>query len=483
MKLKVFIINLLIITAGVQIAYSQELNRRELAEKAVNYSHLLKIKRNDIKSTYYDKQRAMYTYIPKVGVRGGYAYLLNDLTINRDITDLKSNGANYLGEAHQNVINGIGNSGLPPQAIGIMTPIVNGVFQNIGGMMTQMPNELSVSLNDNHLWFYDAYVEMVIFSGLQAPNYAKAAEAKAKAQEAMLEKDEHEIIIEVMDYYDKLAVIEQSMKVLEESQKRLDKQTQFADKAKEVGLATDYDLNKIRIAEKDIVAKRIELNASKDLVLQKLEQLTGSSKDELGQISPTLDIWLVDENEINLGNRAEIKAIDHSIEALERKHKAEQFTALPQAKAFAHVVQGASNKTSVDPVPFVGVGMQWEIFDGLQRKREVQKSALAVSSMREKKQYADEMVLLDFEKKKMDWKVATQMVDVAQQKLDGAKTGLKIRSEELKNGLVDINDMLTEISDYEKYQLEYIQSLAKQRHTAIALLDAMGVLNIEHIQN
>ncbi|NLR92043.1 TolC family protein [Flammeovirga agarivorans] len=472
----------LLLSLLVQQSFAQELTRKDLVEKALDHSHLLKIKENEIKSTEYDKQRALYTYIPKVGVKGGYAYLLNDINISRDMSTEKNSLISGIEHSKEQSLANLANSGLPPTMIGIGTPMIEGIYNNIGNMVMQVPDQPTLSLKDQNLWFYDAYVEMVIFSGLQAPNYAKAAEAKANGQRAMLQKDENEIITETVGYYDKLAVIAQSLVVLEESQKRLDKQKQFAEKAKEVGLATDYDLNKIRIAEKDIVAKRIELNASRNLVVQKLQQLTGLSKEELITISPQLEVWWVDQNEINLGNRAEIKAIDFSVEALERKHKAEQYSALPKAKAFAHVMQGGSSLTSVDPIPFVGVGMQWEIFDGLQRKREVQKSELAISSMREKKAYAEELVSLDFEKKKMEWEVATQMVDVAKQKLDGAETGLKIRSQELKNGLADVNDILEEISDYEKLQLEYIQSVADQRTSAIALLDAMGVLNVEHIQ-
>ncbi|QWG07753.1 TolC family protein [Flammeovirga kamogawensis] len=482
-KSTVIVFLLMIISSFAFGQSDTNLTRRELAVKAIENSHSVKIKQNEAKASHFDKQRALYTYIPKVGVKGGYAYLLNDITISRDISGTKNQALYGLEHSKNQSLAQLASSGLPPTMIGVATPLIEGVYNNIGGMVNQIPNTPSISIQDNNFWFYDAYVEMVIFSGLQAPTYAKAAEAKSEAQQAMVEQEKNEIIMETLSYYDKMAVVNQSLKVLEESQKRLDKQTEFANKAKEVGLATEYDLNKIRIAEKDIVAKRIELEASKSLVIQKLQQLTGLDQGDLAKINPELTLWMVDENEINLSNRNEIKALEHSIEALEYKHKGEQYGALPKAKAFAHVIQGGTNMTNVDAVPFVGVAMQWEIFDGLQRKREVQKSELAVISMKEKKAYAQDLVQLDFQKKKMEWQVATQMVDVSNQKLDGAKTGLKIKVQEAKNGLTDVTDVLDEISEYEKFQLEYIQSIANQRQTAIALINAMGVLNIEHIQN
>lgn len=463
--------------------YPSQISRKELISQAIDNSHSLKIKRNEVSASELDRQRALYTYIPKVGVKGGYAYLLNDITISRDISHNKNQMLYGIEQSKQQSLNALVNSGLPPSFIGIGTPLIEGVYNNVSGLVNQVPNTASVSFKDNNVWFYDAYVEMVIFSGLQAPTYAKAAASKAEAQMAMVEKEEHQIIIEVLDYYDKIAVVNQSMKVLEESQKRLDKQKEFGMKAKEVGLATAYDLNKIKIAEKDIKAKRIELESSKNLVIQKLHQLTGIDKEQLMTIDPNLDIWLVDEGEINLQNRAELKALGSSIEALKYKHKAEQYGALPKAKAFAHVMQGGSSLTNVDPLPFVGVGVQWEIFDGLQRKREVQKSALEIESMKEKRAYAEELISLEYEKKKMEWEVSTQLVTVAEEKVEDAQQGLRIKSEEVKNGLADIPELLKEISDYEMLQLEYIQKIAKQRHEAVAFLDAMGALTIEHIQN
>ncbi|WP_062621140.1 TolC family protein [Flammeovirga sp. SJP92] len=482
---KYFLISIFSLSASLSYAQEDALNitRKELITQAIDNSHSLKIKRNEVSASQLDRQRALYTYIPKVGVKAGYAHLLNDLTITRDISSEKNSLLHGLDQSKQQSLSNLANSGMPPEMIAIGTPLIEGVYNNVSGLVNQVPNNASITLEDNNLWFYDAYVEMVIFSGLQAPTYAKAAASKAEAQMAMVEKEEHEIMIEVLDYYDKIAVVNQSLKVLEESQKRLDKQKEFGFKAKEVGLATEYDLNKIKIAEKDIKAKRIELESSKRLVIQKLHQLTGIDKEKLAQINPNLELWMVDDNEINLQNRSELKALGSSIEALEYKHKAEQYGALPKAKAFAHVMQGGSSLTNVDPIPFVGVGMQWEIFDGLQRKREVQKSALQVESMKEKRAYAEELISLEFEKKKMEWEVSTQLVTVAEEKVADAKQGLRIKSEEVKNGLADIPELLKEISDYEMLQLDYIQKIASQRHEAVAFLNAMGALTIEHIQN
>ena len=60
-----------------------------------------------------------------------------------------------------------------------------------------------------------------LFTGLKAPNLAKATEHKLQAQTYALQLQENELIIEVSNYYDKIALLEQSKRVLDAQEQRL----------------------------------------------------------------------------------------------------------------------------------------------------------------------------------------------------------------------------------------------------------------------
>ncbi|MEH0156703.1 TolC family protein [Limibacter armeniacum] len=484
---------LLILGLYATSVWAQDSERRILVEKALVNSHKVAIQQHKVEEAKLDKEKAWLTYMPKVGVTSAYIRLGNEPTIHADISDYTKGigqAAEGLGSGFQQYLQQTAQANAANGDLALAGALQNpgtqallgATQQYLGQALSSIPSELTLALAENNLWFYDVHAEMVIFSGMKVPTMAKAAQEKMMAQSALVEREEQVVILETLDYYDRMAVVEQSIKVLDKSQERLDKQTKFANKAMEAGLATDFDLNKIRIAEQELKAKRIELNASRELLFSKLQQLTGMERSELDSLSPELNIWWVSVEEANTANRAELKALDHSIQALQHKHKAEELDILPKAKAFAHLMQGGSDNIDIDPTWFVGVGMKWEIFDGLQRNRDVQKSQLEVESMVERRKEAEELIALDYEKKYMEWQVATQLVEVAKEKAKNAEQAMKIRVREHENGLVGINDRLEASSDYEKAELDYIQALHRQRKAAADFLQAMGTLDVTHIQ-
>ncbi|WP_158281440.1 TolC family protein [Sediminitomix flava] len=483
--------------------FAQELDRNFFVEKALERNYEIKIQKNKVKDAQIDSKKAKAMYIPKVGLSSAYLYTLNSLSMERDISEYQD-GFNHLIENGGEAINGVmdgyqqylqGAAAKDPNlAAALADPSTQalmghtqGYFSQVGGELMgslsgMFPSTLSLALNDQHLWFYDLHADMIIFSGGKIPALSKAAHEKSMALEAMVEKKEIDVIKETLDYYDRLAVVNQSLQVLADSRKRLDKQTEFAQKAVEVGLATSYDLNKIKIAEQEIKAKEIELKGSQSLLYAKLQQLTGIPVEEIRQVQPKLELWWVNIDETNTSARPEIRALDHSVMALEHKHHSEKAEYLPKAKAFAHVMHGGSDLTKIEPFAFVGVGLKWEIFDGTVRKKDIQKSQLELENMQAQKMHAEEMVALDLEKKYMEWQVSTQLVDLQEEKAEDAKEALVIRKRELENGLADTNQLLEAVTDFENARLDKIQTLHRQRVAAASLLEAMGTLDADHLQ-
>ncbi|MEN7551971.1 TolC family protein [Rapidithrix thailandica] len=497
-KFTLILFSILMYQAGLA---QNVLSRKEMVEKALANSYRVKKQEHKVEEAKLSKEKVWNTYLPKVGVDAAYLRMGTEVTIKRDISDITHQLQSGAGEAMHAMQGNFqqylkdqaqaaaakGDYALAqalqnPQTQALLGATQNYLTQSSQQLTGLLPNQLGMALRDQNLWFVDAHIDMVIFSGLQVPTMAKAAQEKMYAQEALVEKEKQAVMIETLMYFDKLAVIRQSEAVLTEMQSLLQEKRKFVEKAIENGLATQFDRTKIGIAEKNIEANLIKLSGGQSLVLSKLEQLTGVEKEALQALSPTLDLWHIQAEESNLQNRPELKALKHSINALSQVHKSEKYSYLPKAKAFAHLAKGGSNLTEIDPVWFVGVGLKWEIFDGMQRKKDIQHSKLQVESMQLQKEETENLIALEFEKNYTDWQVKTQLVQVAEEKANEAHNALTIKDKEFENGLATTPDLIESQTEYEKAQLEHIQRLFEQRQSTAQLLRAMGILSLEQIQ-
>jgi len=175
----------------------------------------------------------------------------------------------------------------------------------------------------------------LLFSGLQVTYGSKANNEKIKAKNFMLDKEKADIIKDVIDTFDKIALLKQAELVLNESQKRLDKEKERVTKAIKYGLAIPYDRQKITAAELKIDSKKAELYGNLDLLYLKLEMLTGKDLSVLKTYYFNLSPWKLIDEENSFGNRPELKALDASIEAFNYKLKMNKNAFLPKVQAFA----------------------------------------------------------------------------------------------------------------------------------------------------
>lgn len=150
-----------------------------------------------------------------------------------------------------------------------------------------------------------------------------------------MEKTRDEVITTVSRAYDQLALIHQSKIVLDESKRRLDANRKTADKALGYGLITPYDHKKIELAQATLDAKVVEYEGKKELLLTQLEVLTGVEKERLRLINPVLVPVESLPLQKSIEERAEIRALDHGINAADYKIQAERTWWIPKVQLMA----------------------------------------------------------------------------------------------------------------------------------------------------
>lgn len=336
----------------------------------------------------------------------------------------------------------------------------------------------------------------VLFSGLQIPKAKQALETKAEAENLLRDAESETVAREVLIALDNLQVLQQVDTLLAESKKRLETERKRVNKAIETGLAIPFDRDKIVLASLELDAKSKEAEGSRNVLLEQLRYLTGFSTEKIQKITHHFEVIpLLATNAMQLKNKKELEALDLFIEAQDLNVAREKNTILPQVAAFGGLqyarlfdsqiklkslpitdnnLSGNLDKLEIWPNWVIGVGVKWEIFEGMQRKHRISDAKLDRELLEYKREDSEEKLNLLLAKQKSDWETQYEMLGIAKQRLHIATRNLERASKQYQQGLLSISDRLSSENDYFSAALGVAKETAKQRELSIDLLITAG---------
>jgi outer membrane protein TolC len=434
----------------------------ELIQLSLQKSYSLKNANNDLLIDSIETRAIKQNFIPTLTMNGGYAY--GSANINADIPTFQ----------------------LP-----------------ISG--TELFDGESQFDAKGHFLNANLTAKALLFSGLQVNYGSKAGKEKIKAKNFLLEREKSEIIKDVIDTFDKIELLNRSKIVLIESEKRLSKEKIRVNSAIENGLATPFEREKISAAELNLASKRIELEGNLRLLHLKLSVLTGQEIGQIEKYDFELKPWLFEQNDQSYSNRPELEALRATIEAYEYKLKMNKNHFLPKVAAFATLsyfnLFDSQIKTPYEtpiseqpinldlnsfqgfPAYLVGVGFEWEIFNGLKSNNEIQKTSIEKNMVENKKMDAEEKLKLFEEKVKIEFDVKNQQILLKEKEKEVASNALRLAIASYREGLINISERLEAETDYQEAILDYYKMVSMQRQTALELLTSTGSLTLNNLNN
>lgn len=459
---KLILLCFLLITASVHSQENLSSTELELIQLSLQKSYSLKNANNDLTIDSIETKAIKQNFIPTLTMNGGYAY--GSAAINADIPTFQ----------------------LPISG----TEIFNGESQFDA---------------KGHFFNANLTAKALLFSGLQVNYGSKAGKEKIKAKNFLLEREKAEIIKDVIDTFDKIELLERSKIVIEESEKRLSTEKERVKTAIENGLATPFEREKIAAAELKLASKKMELEGNLRLLHLKLSVLTGQDIGQIEQYHFELKPWLFKQNNESYSNRPELEALRATIEAYDYKLKMNKNHFLPKVAAFATLsyfnLFNSQIKTPYEtpvseqpinldlnyfegfPAYLVGVGFEWEIFNGLKGSNEIQKTSIEKNMAENKKNDAEEKLKLFEEKVKIEFDVKNQQILIKEKEKKVASNALKLAIASYREGLINISERLEAETDYQEAILEYYKIVAMQRQTALEVLTSTGSLNVNNLNN
>jgi len=446
-----FLVIALNIQVYAQVKISPDVQTALLASKERSYS--LKEKEHAAAKTELDAKKVKHKHIPTVSATGGIAHFKNDAVL--DLTP-------------------------------ITLPILPGqLFDGFQGLSAK-GNIVGAGLMANS----------VLFSGLQIPKATKALKTKAEAERLLRDAESETVSRQVLIALDNLEVLKQVDVLLTESKKRLESEKKRVDKAIEVGLAIPFDRDKIVLASLELDAKSKEAEGTRNVLIEQLSYLTGFTSEEIRNIEHHFEVIpILNTNTLHLENKKELEALDLFIEAQNLNVERERNGILPQVAAFGGLqyarlfdskatlnsmpisgnnLTGNLGKLEIWPNWIVGIGVKWEIFEGMQRKHRIDEAKLDMTLLEDKRKDSEEKLNLLLTKQKNDWQTQSEILGIARQRLHIATQNLERAEKQYKQGLLSINDRLSSENDYFAAALSLSQETAKQRELSIDLLITAG---------
>lgn len=434
-----------------QIKISSAVQEALLATEARSYD--LKEKEHTVAKTKLEAKKIQHKHIPTLSATGGFAHFKNDGVLD-----------------------------LAPVTLPIF-PIQ--LFEGAQDFSAK-GNVLGAGLT----------AKSVLFSGLQIPKARKALETKAEAENILRDAESESVSRLVLVALDNLQVLQQVDTLLAESKKRLETEKKRVNKAIETGLAIPFDRDKIVLASLELDAKSKEAEGKRSVLIEQLRYLTGFSVEKIQNMAHHFEVIpLLATNEMHVKNKKELEALDLFIEAQELNVSREKNTILPQVAAFGGLqyarlfdsqmtlksmpitgndLNSKLDKLEIWPNWIVGVGVSWEIFEGMQRKHRITDAKLDKTLLEDKRKDSEEKLNLLLAKQKSDWETQNEMLAIANQRLHIAERNLDRATKQYQQGLLSISDRLSSENDYFSAALGVAKEIAKQRELSIDLLITAG---------
>lgn len=424
---------------------------QDLIQKGLNKSHQLNSNRIDAEQAQVDQQLAKSVFLPKITLNGSFVRLDDDLTLDE-------NTQNLLMATQKLVIK---------EAVGLP---FNSPFP------TNIPLEAIPNLQNKNILKSSVDLDWVLFSGFEASNALKASRHKESSLNYVGLAEKDKIALQIIEAYDKLALVKASKTVLITSEKYLNEQIFYVTKAIENGLATPLSRKKIELAQQQLASKQLEFDHNNILLIEVLHQLTGETRDNLRLLEPQLQAFSTAET-ATIEKRNEVKALEEAEKATLYQAKMAKSNFIPKVAVKGHYEFIEDDLSLLDPKWFIGAGIKWNVFDGNQSRLKSKQATLESEKYRDKIEEAEEMIALSITKAELRHQAALQNTRIVQKEIELANDTYEMVDKQYRNNLASINDVLDALNDVEKANFKLQESYFNERRAVAEMLHAKGILS------
>ena len=290
----------------------------------------------------------------------------------------------------------------------------------------------------------------------------KAAKNKMEAMEYQTQRTREYLDFEVDKAYMQLQLAYKGVSVLEKALASAEANLKLAEDNYKQGLLQKADVLAVEVRVSEV---KNQLQAAKSQVANASNYLSFLMNDKTYTIYTPTDSLKVNLEDFAVKEtiseeRADVKAMELTIESYKSMNKSDKMAFLPRLNAFGSYAMFDQDifQASADGYT-IGAQLTWNIFEGSKRFGKAQESKVAYEkSQLEYEQYVSQSQL-ELNKANRRLADAKSKLELTALALEQSKESLRIRTNRFKEGLEKTSDLLLAETQYAQKELEYYQTV------------------------
>lgn len=329
---------------------AQELTLKKAYDIMLSKNGEVKASSFEVKAMEEEHKATKGLRLPTVGVSGTYLHLDEDIAI-----DLNT---------QRNMIGGLLNISDPAAVLG----------------------NWNLTLQEKNLGFATADISMPIFAGGKINDANKASEIKLDLSEIHHKIKQDELTINLINYFFKLKLAKEAAQLLQEVYDVILLHNNQATKFFENGIIPEVETLNAKVALSNANRELLSAKKDVDLTTTALQNLIGINSFNISSSKfnkPTIVKPLKEFQNDMLTENQQLKTIEKNHELAEVGVKVENSDYFPKVGVFGKYVLWKDNLPLVDTKWFVGVGVDWDLFNGFQREHKIKASKYKIAKVEE----------------------------------------------------------------------------------------------------
>ncbi len=297
----------------------------------------------------------------------------------------------------------------------------------------------------------------------------KGAQQLRDVNEDGFERERQEVADNIRGAFYSALLARESVDVLRSSVERLQKTVDEATKSVQAGVSSKYNRVSAEVELVNLETELIDAENNAELAVKNLALQLGISPRTTVNLRGELDRDEIDPEElmdvdnayeIALQQRPDLKQTEGSIQLQEIEKEISQSQYLPTVNAFAnaaYIGSVPSNRTSVssvegedftfsstergffddsywEPSVAVGVRLNWNLFDGFQRRAQVQRNQIAIRQSEINLEFQKNAIYLEIEEAVNNLETAMQRIRSQERNLEQAELNYEYSATRLREG-------------------------------------------------
>ncbi|MCL7764248.1 TolC family protein [Polaribacter sp. Z014] len=329
---------------------AQDITLRQAYDLMLSKNGNVKASNFEVKAMEEEHKATKGLRLPTVSVSGTYMHLDKDITA--DLNEQK------------NMVGGL---------LGITDP-------------TAVLGDWDFTLQEKNLGFATANVSMPIYAGGKINAANKASEIKLALSETKHKIKEDELTINLINYFFKLKLAQEAVQLRQEVYNVILLHNNQANKFFENGIIPEVETLNAKVALSNANRELLAAKKDVDLATTAVQNLIGvNSISGLNSefTKPTIVKPLQEFTNDMLSDNEQLKIIEKNHELAKVGVQVENSDYFPKVGVSGKYILWKDNLPLVDTKWFVGVGVEWELFNGFQREHKIKASKYKISQVEE----------------------------------------------------------------------------------------------------